>query len=85
MTAIQVFEETVENGCQLARVRLNDKSQYDSKSFHIKGSKKGWFYVDHFTASAVLQIRNALSEINKKKFESLSLPGIVNLTWKLVK
>ena len=85
MTAIQVFEETVENGCQLARLRLNDKTQYDAKPYYSGGKKKNWVYIDHFTASAVLKVHEALGDENKKKFEALPLSRMVDITWRLVK
>lgn len=41
--------------------------------------------VDLFTASHVVQVYDALGPANQKKLESLPLPKMVDLVWKLVK
>jgi hypothetical protein len=41
--------------------------------------------VDLFTASHVVQVYDALNPANQKKLESLPLPMMVDLVWKLVK
>jgi len=40
--------------------------------------------MDAFTASAIMAVYNALSDDNKKKYESLPLDKLINVTWKLV-
>jgi len=40
--------------------------------------------VDLFTASAVVQVHDALNETNQAKFVSLDIMKMVDLTWKLV-
>lgn len=40
--------------------------------------------VDLFTASAVVQVYDALNETNREKFASLDILRMVDLTWDLV-
>jgi len=40
--------------------------------------------VDLFTASAVVQVHDALNEKNRTKFVGLDILQMVDLTWKLV-
>jgi len=84
MTNIQVIEQTLADGCQLVRPRKNQLGQYDSKSFTEGGNKKGWVYLDTFTASAVKQVYDQLNDQNKAKFTSLTLTKMIDVTWKLV-
>ena len=41
--------------------------------------------VDGFTASAVVQVYDALSEPNREKMRAMSVPVMVDVTWKLIK
>ena len=41
--------------------------------------------VDLFTASAVINVFDALTEQNQRKFTALSLRKMVGVTWKLMK
>ena len=85
MTAIKVFQTVLNDGCQLARPRKNTPGEYDCKHFAEGGNKKGWAYVDNFTASAVMNVFNALNETNQAKLSKLPLNRIVDICWKLVK
>ena len=40
--------------------------------------------VDSFTASAVVQVYDALNETNKAKFATLDLLRMVDVTWKVI-
>lgn len=42
------------------------------------------FLVDAFSASAVVQVYDALNPTNRAKFEALAVGPMVALTWKLV-
>ena len=57
--------------------------QYDIKE-SFTGKKKGWFYFDLFTASAVQQVFNAIKPENQKRFDCLPLPRLVDITWQLI-
>ena len=41
--------------------------------------------LDTFTASAIVQVYDAVNDANKKKLDSLKLPKLVNIVWKLLK
>lgn len=55
--------------CQAQRIRINGRK----------------VYVDLFTASAVVQIYDALNEANRAKFVALPWPQMIAVTWKLAK
>ena len=84
MTALQVIETTLNEGCQLVRPRKNQHGHYDSKNFAVGGNKKGWIYLDSYTASAVKQVYDALDNKNKEIFVSFDLLKMVDITWKLL-
>jgi hypothetical protein len=83
MTAIEVFRTVTTDGAQLVRPRKDAPLQYDIKPL-FTGSNRGWTIVDAFTASAVVQVWNALSEANRAKFGAMPLTRMVTVTWKLV-
>jgi len=41
--------------------------------------------LDTFTASAIVQVYDAVNDANKKKLDSLKLPKLVKLVWKVMK
>jgi hypothetical protein len=41
--------------------------------------------LDTFTASAIVKVYDAVNDSNKKKLDSLKLPKLVNIVWKLLK
>ena len=41
--------------------------------------------LDTFTASAIIKVYDAVNDSNKKKLDSLKLPKLVNIVWKLLK
>lgn len=49
---------------------------------NVSGKKK--MIIDVFTASAILKFSDALSEINRNKFLSMSWSKMATLTWKLI-
>jgi hypothetical protein len=57
---------------------------YDVKDA-FTGKKKGWFYMDAFTASAMTAVYNALTPENRPKFDCIALPRLIDFTWKHVK
>ena len=85
MNAITVFKTVLTDGCQLVRPRKNAPGEYDCKHFAEGGNKKGWAYVDHVTANAVITVFNALNETNQAKLAKLPLNKIVTVCWKLIK
>jgi hypothetical protein len=85
MTALEVIKEAKENGCQLVRPRKDQPLQYDCKHFAVGGKKKGWIYLDSFTASHVINVYNAVETKYKEKLEKLGLLRLIDLCWKVAK
>ncbi len=87
MVASEIIKRiTEEKGCVLIRYRepISKPYQYDVKE-PFTGNKKGWVIVDLFTASAMMTVYNALSEINKPKFDLIPFNKLVDFTWKNIK
>jgi predicted RNase H-like nuclease len=87
MTGIDVARAVVEQKeCHLARVRksqtIGEPIQYDCKPT-FTGSHKGWFYVDLFSASAIVAVYDALNDVNKAKYSRLSLPRMATVAFKV--
>ncbi len=83
MTIIQAAQHVKSNGCSLMRQR-KDSAEFDVKEA-FSGKKRGWFYMDAFTASAICAVYDALNEANRPKYAALPLPKLISVTWKLVK
>ena len=89
MLASETMEHVLKNGISLMRYRKKEyvkgqPIQYDVKEA-FTGNKKGWVYIDAFTASAVSQIFKAINEKNQFKFNCLPIQTIIDFTWKHVK
>jgi hypothetical protein len=87
MTGIEVARTVTEQKqCHLARARKEqtpgEPIQYDCKPT-FTGSHKGWFYVDLFSASAIVQVYDAINEENKVKYGRLPLPKMASIAFKL--
>lgn len=83
MTGLEIATKVVEErtACLFRKKRTGEG--YDCKQY--EGSKRGWSLLDHFSASAVCVVWHNLNEENKKKFEKLSLPKMVAVSFKLIK
>ena len=71
MTNIQACEFTLKEGVTLIRYRKDSVTptappQYDVKG-GFTGKKRGWIYLDTFTASAIMAVYKALSPEEQKK------------------
>ncbi len=89
MNILEIIQKVETDGVQLVRLSKAERVkgepwQYDAKDAFC-GKKKGWFYFDAFTASAMRTVFNALSADNQSKFICLPLPTLVDFTWKHVK
>jgi hypothetical protein len=92
MNSIEVAKKVVEEQSALLFRRrknntvVNDKivPDYDVK-VQFGGKKKGWVYLDHFSASAIMACYNALSPENQKKAPQLSIISWVDFAFKHVK
>lgn len=87
MTSIDAARKvTAEKTCYVLRPRLDGTvGQYDSKPFFGKGHKRGWFYLDLFTASHIVALYNALNETNKAKYASLPIMRQAELAFRLIR
>lgn len=83
MTALEVIRKAKDEGCQLVRPRKDKPGEYDSKFFGVGGKKKGWIYLDSFTASHVLNVYNAVKDEHKRKLEKLYLLTLIDICWKV--
>ncbi len=85
MDVIEACKKVSTEGVQLLRLReIKDKvPQYDVKPA-FTGKRRGWFYLDAFTASAILAVYNAISEENKVKAPRLPIDKFASFAFKHV-
>lgn len=83
MNTIQAAEEVQKNGVSLLRLRKDAKADYDVKPA-FTGKKKGWFYLDSFTASAIIAVYNALNETNKEKIKNTPIEKVADWSFKFI-
>jgi hypothetical protein len=84
MTAIQACEKVYsEHQVHLIRQRKDEHGQYDVKEA-FQGKKKGWFYLDSFTASAVVKVYRAVNDGNKEKLAQLPIERLASISFKMI-
>jgi hypothetical protein len=84
MTAIEAARlVTSTHTCHLLRPRKESPNEYDAKPF-LTGNKRGWFYLDLFSASAIVSVHDHLNESNKLKFSSIPLPQMAQFAFKIL-
>ena len=85
MTTIQAAQAVKESGsCHLIRPRKDTPGQYDAKPYG-GGSKRGWTYLDSFTASAICAVWEALNEVNREKYGRMPIQLAASFAFKHVK
>lgn len=85
MTNIEVARKVVaEKQAHLFRERKDATGQYDAKSYD-GGSKRGWVILDGFTASAIVQVHDALNEQNRAKYAAMPIQKMAAVAFKLMK
>lgn len=86
MTAIEAAR-TVKDSCQchLLRVRKDSPGEYDAKPYGGGGNKRGWFYLDLFSAGAICAVYDALSEANRAKYATMPVYKMAVVAFKLIK
>ena len=89
MKASEIIYHVLENGITLVRVKKVEHVkgtpfEYDVKS-GFTGKKKGWVWLDTFTASAMKAIYEVLNPESQEKYDCLPLTAIINFTWKHIK
>lgn len=81
MNVVEISRFVLENGCSIVRPR-KDSEGYDVK---VGGKKKGWFYLDSYSASAIVKVYEAINPENKVKFASLPVLKAAEIAFKLCK
>lgn len=91
MTTIQACQKVLADGVALLRRREENTMSADGKQvpqYDVKeafsGKKKGWFYLDAFTASAIMAVYNALSDENKEKVVRIPITKMAEFAFKHV-
>ncbi len=89
MTLIEIVNKTVTEGPMLLRYRANSHketgtAQYDCKPI-FTGRKSGWTMLDSMTASMLLSVYKALSEVHQAKYNNIPLGKLVDLGRRHVK
>lgn len=85
MDAIEAARKVVEDkSCYLLRSRKDQPGQFDAKPYGT-GNKRGWFYLDLFTASHIVAVHDNLNEVNRAKFAALPLPKMASVAFKVLK
>jgi hypothetical protein len=84
MTAIEAARKVyTEKSCHLLRPRKDEPAQYDVKDA-FTGKKRGWFYLDLFTASAIVKVHEAVNESNRAKLEKLPITTLARICFQMV-
>jgi len=90
MKAIELCEK-VKREWQFLTFKVNPKNNKDYSVVKDRvleedpEEHKGKHILDATTANTVIQVRDALNDKNKIKFESLGIFQMIDLTWKVVK
>lgn len=85
MTSVEAARLVVKSKtCHMVRRRKGPSVQYDARPYHLGGKKKGWFYLDLFSASAVTAVYDALNEENRQRFAGLPLVTAVKVAFQLI-
>lgn len=81
MNAIDICRKIVaEHQCHAVRHR--EGSEYDAKPYGT-GNHRGWLLIDGFSASAIVQVYDALNAENKVKFSGLDIAKMAKVAFKL--
>lgn len=83
MTLYECAKRVQSCGIQLIRSRKDAPADYDCKNW--EGNKRGWYFLDATTASAIVAVREALRPDHQSHFDALPLQKAVTVCWKLVK
>jgi hypothetical protein len=83
MTAIEVARLALANGCHVFRERKNAPGGYDAKPY-FQGSRRGWVALDTFSASAIVQVHDALNETNRAKYAAMGVVKMAHVAFKLI-
>ena len=82
MTIYEIAKRAIAEGTAQS-LRHREGDQYDCKADHFEGHNRGWILLDTFTASAIVQIYEAVKPEYQALYMALPLPKLIDLTWKL--
>lgn len=83
MTIYQIAKRSVDTGTA-QKIRHREGNQYDCQVSMWTGNNRGWTLLDHYTASAVVQIYENLKPENQEKYINMPLLKLLDITWQLV-
>lgn len=83
MNTLECARLVLKDGAQLIRPR-KDGAGYDAKPL-FTGKRRGWQVLDHFSASALVAVHEALSEEKKTVFANAPIHRALTLAWRCVK
>ena len=83
MTIYEIAKKSVGEG-MAQKLRHRGGNQYDCQTDMWTGNNRHWVLLDHFTASAIVQIYENINPRNQEKYINLPLSKMLDVTWKLV-
>ena len=85
MTAMEAANTVYANRqCMLIRPKKGVEGEYDMKDAFM-GKKKGWFYLDGFTASAIVKVYEAVNDTNREKLSRLPIATLASICFRMCK
>lgn len=85
MTAIDTARLVVTEGVHVFRPRKDAPGEYDVKPYFCGRKGSDWVALDAFSASAIVQVYDALNEANRAKFAQLSIQRMAAVAFKFVR
>lgn len=83
MTIYEVAKRAVDTGTA-QKIRHRGGNQYDCQDGIWTGNNRHWALLDHFTASAIVQVFENLKPENQERYINLPLTKMLNITWKCI-
>ena len=66
------------------KIRHREGNQYDCQEGIWTGNNRRWTLMDHFTASAIVQISENIKPENQAKYVDLPLGKLLDVTWSII-
>lgn len=81
MTIYEIAKRSVDTGTA-QKIRHRGGDQYDCQVGMWTGNNRGWTLLDHYTASAIVQVYENLKPENQVKYMNLPMMKLIDVTWK---
>ena len=85
MVISEIQKQCIDEGALMLRPRKLEWVKGEPKQYDVKplftGNKKGWVMLDHFTASAMQTVYDALKPENQSKWDNIPVWKLIDLTW----